>query len=67
MRVYILSASDELAALSDYGPGWERMWVDTEGKRLLPFRHPPDGYDVLTLEEARAYMAANTPIDPEFV
>ena len=56
MRVYVLSDSPALAAASDYGPGWEHAWTDPEGRRLLPFRTPPDGLPILTLAEARTYQ-----------
>jgi hypothetical protein len=63
-RVYVLSSDPALAALSDYGPGWESMWQDPEGRRLLPFYDPPDGVTVLSVEEARAYRASFDPPAP---
>lgn len=55
-RVYILSSDENLAAMSCYGPEWPRMWADPEGRRLLPFRDPPEGYETMTAAQAIAYM-----------
>lgn len=56
-RVYILSSDETLAEMSAYGPGWQSMWTDPEGRRLLPFRDPPEGHETMTTAEAIAHMA----------
>lgn len=61
-RVYVLSSSPDLAARSDYGPGWESAWTDPEGRRFLPFRAKPRGYKLYTAAEARAYVASFPPL-----
>lgn len=54
-RVYILSDDEVLAAQSDIGDAWQHAWQDEHGRRLLPFRVPPEGVETMSAHDALAY------------